>query len=51
MDRLHHEGNHVSKDWSTSVVVGFLGQCVDGEDQLFITEFAPLGSLDSKILL
>ena len=26
-------------------VVRFLGQCVDGEDQLLITEFAPLGSL------
>ena len=27
------------------LVVRFLGQCVDGEDQLLITEFAPLGSL------
>ena len=26
-------------------IVRFLGQCVDGEDQLLITEFAPLGSL------
>ncbi len=26
-------------------VVRFLAQCVDGEDQLLITEFAPLGSL------
>ncbi len=26
-------------------VVRFLGQCVDGEDQLLVTEFAPLGSL------
>jgi serine/threonine protein kinase len=26
-------------------VVRFLGQCVDGEDQLLITELAPLGSL------
>ena len=26
-------------------VVRFVGQCVDGEDQLLITEFAPLGSL------
>ena len=26
-------------------VVRFLGPCVDGEDQLLITEFAPLGSL------
>jgi hypothetical protein len=26
-------------------VVSFLGQCVDGEDQLLITEFVPLGSL------
>jgi serine/threonine protein kinase len=26
-------------------VVRFLGQCVNGEDQLLITEFAPLGSL------
>jgi hypothetical protein len=25
--------------------VRFLGQCVDGEDQLLLTEFAPLGSL------
>jgi serine/threonine protein kinase len=26
-------------------VVRFLGQCVDGEDPLLVTEFAPLGSL------
>lgn len=26
-------------------IVRFIGQCLDGEDQLLITEFAPLGSL------
>ena len=30
-------------------VVRFLGQCVDGEDQLLITEFAPLGSLTDAL--
>ena len=31
------------------LVARFLGQCVDEENQLLITEFAPLGSLTDAL--